>query len=148
MIHDSLIRVRRTNYEAEYYGVSFTSSYFTPLGTNSAHNLRIDFLVLHLKKRTDNFKYFMLLYMFQTKEYLLTPRCRALLEQLTGLQLLKKFPRISRNPKVHHRTYNRPPPVCILGQPIPVHIPITHLLEIHLNIIPLHFTEPDGSSPH
>ena len=36
--------------------------------------------------------------------YLLTPRSRERLENLTGLQLVKKFPRISRNPKVHYRT--------------------------------------------
>ena len=63
--------------------------------------------------------------------YLLTARCRVLLEQLTGLQLVKKFPCISRNPKVHYRS---PPPVSILGQPNPVHIPTSHLLEIHPNI--------------
>ena len=67
--------------------------------------------------------------------YLLTPWCRVLLEKLTGLQLVKKFPRISRNPKVHYGTHKRPPPVSILGQPIPVHIPTSHLLEIHPNII-------------
>jgi hypothetical protein len=43
--------------------------------------------------------------------------------------------RISRNPKVHHRTHKRPPPVSILGQPNPVHIPTSHLLQIHSNII-------------
>ena len=43
--------------------------------------------------------------------------------------------RISRNPKVHYRTHNRPPPVSILGQPNPVHIPTSHLLETHSNII-------------
>jgi len=43
--------------------------------------------------------------------------------------------RISRNPKVHYRTHNRPPPVCILGQPNPVHIPTSHLPEIYPNII-------------
>jgi len=43
--------------------------------------------------------------------------------------------RISRNPKVHYRTHKRPPPVSILGQPNPVHIPTSHLLEIRPNII-------------
>ena len=43
--------------------------------------------------------------------------------------------RISRNPKVHYRTHKRPPPVSILGQPNPVHIPTSHLLEVHPNII-------------
>ena len=43
--------------------------------------------------------------------------------------------RISRNPNVHYRTHKRPPPVSILGQPTPVQIPTSHLLEIHPNII-------------
>ena len=47
----------------------------------------------------------------------------------------QEIPRISRNPKVHYRTHKRPPPICILGQPNPVHIPTSHLLEIHPNII-------------
>ena len=42
---------------------------------------------------------------------------------------------ISRNPKVHYCTHKRPPPFPILGQPNPVHIPTSHLLEIHPNII-------------
>ena len=45
------------------------------------------------------------------------------------------IPRISRNPKVHYRTHKRPPPLSILGQPNPVHILTSHLLEIHPNII-------------
>jgi len=44
-------------------------------------------------------------------------------------------PRISRNSKVHYRTHKRPPTVSILGQPKPVHIPTSHLLEIHPSII-------------
>jgi len=47
----------------------------------------------------------------------------------------QETPRISRNPKVHYRTHKRPPPVSILGQPNPVHIPTSHLLEIRPNII-------------
>ena len=47
----------------------------------------------------------------------------------------QEIPRISRNPKVHYRTHEGPPPVSILGQPNPVHIPTSHLLEIHPNII-------------
>ena len=47
----------------------------------------------------------------------------------------QEIPRISRNLKVHYRTHKPPPPVSILGQPNPVHIPTSHLLEIHPNII-------------
>ena len=47
----------------------------------------------------------------------------------------QEIPRISRNPKVHYRTHKRPPTVSILGQPNLVHIPTSHLLEIHPNII-------------
>ena len=47
----------------------------------------------------------------------------------------QEIPRISRNPKVHYRTHKRPPPISILGQPNPVHIPTSHLLEIRPNII-------------
>ena len=47
----------------------------------------------------------------------------------------QEIPHISRNPKVHYRTHKRPPPVSILGQPNPIHIRTSHLLEIHPNII-------------
>ena len=47
----------------------------------------------------------------------------------------QEIPRISRNQKVHYRTHKLPPPVSIMGQPNPVHIPTAHLLEIHPNII-------------
>ena len=47
----------------------------------------------------------------------------------------QEIPHISRNPKVHYRTYKRPPHISILGQSNPVHILTCHLLEIHPNII-------------
>ena len=47
----------------------------------------------------------------------------------------QEIPRISRNLKVHYRTHKRTLPVPILGQPDPVHMPTSHLLEIHPNII-------------
>ena len=46
----------------------------------------------------------------------------------------QEITRISRNPKAHYRTHKRPPPVSILGQTNPVHIPTSHL-DIHPNII-------------
>ena len=47
----------------------------------------------------------------------------------------QEIPRISRNLEVHYRTHKRPQAVSILGQSNPVHIPISHLLEIRPNII-------------
>jgi len=60
----------------------------------------------------------------------------------------REIPRISRNPKVHYRTHKLSPPVSILGQPNPVHILTSHLLEIHPNIIhPSTLGLPSGLLP-
>ena len=47
-------------------------------------------------------------------------------------------PRISRNPKFHHRNHKRPLPESILDQTNPVHITTFHLLKIHLYYEPLY----------
>jgi len=68
--------------------------------------------------------------------YLLTPSMvQSPSSAANWLSASQEIPRISRNPKVHYRTHKRPPPVCILGQPNPVHIPTSQRLEIHSNII-------------
>ena len=59
----------------------------------------------------------------------------------------QEIPCISRNPKVHNRTHTRSPPVSILGQPNPVHIPTSHLLEIHPNTIHLRLGLSSGLLP-
>ena len=38
----------------------------------------------------------------------------------------QEIPRISQNPKVHYHTHERLPPVSILGQPNPIHIPTSY----------------------
>ena len=66
--------------------------------------------------------------------YLLTPGVESFWEA-NWFAASQEIPRISRNPKVHYRTHKRPLPASILGQPNPAHIPTSHLLEIHPNII-------------
>jgi len=67
--------------------------------------------------------------------YLLTPWCRVLLEKLTGLQPIKKFPAFYGTRRFITEFTRAPPPVPILSQLDAVHTPTSQFLKIYLNII-------------
>ena len=67
--------------------------------------------------------------------YLLTPWCRVLLEKLTGLQPVKKFPAFHGTRRFITALTSVRQLSLSWANPISVHIPTSHLLEIHPNII-------------
>jgi len=74
------------------------------------------------------------------------PWCRVLLEKLTGLQLVKKFPAF-HGTRMFNTALTSVRQLSILGQPNPVHIPTSYLLEIHPDIIHTTRTKSPQWSP-
>ena len=99
------------------------------------YNLLMYFHISYTKHRRLDILKLNFIWHWTILTYLLTPWSRVLLEKLTGFAANQEIPRILRNPKVHHRTHKRPPPVPILSQLHPVPTPSSHFLKIHLNII-------------
>ena len=66
--------------------------------------------------------------------YLLTPRYRVLLQKLTGLQLVKKFPAFYGTRRFITAPTSFRHPSLSWASPI-LSIPTTHILQIHPNII-------------
>jgi hypothetical protein len=62
----------------------------------------------------------------------LTPWNRVVLEKLRVRSASQETPRILWNPKAHHRVHNSPPPVPILSQINPIHIPKPYFPKIRL----------------
>ena len=101
--------------------------YGLPTYIHSTHSVKSQDILLQLAhlKAVNNYEDYILTYcMVQSPSW-----------EANWFVASQEIPRISRNPKVHYRTHKHPPPVSILGQPNPVQIPTSHLLEIHPNII-------------
>jgi len=81
--------------------------------------------------------------------YLLTSWSRALLQKLTVFQLVQKFPPFLWNPKFHYRSPKWRPPVPILSQLDPGHIPTSHTFWRSILILSSHIRlgTPSGLFP-